>query len=383
MTGCGRSQKRTMDVVSAVFFIILTLNPSQAQNFGRKPANILVVGDDKRSGTSSFIQVAERVEQQAQNSNTAEQTQSLQTEVNHHLSQQTHESAAVAQTETANTAVRATSKSQSTLQSMSKLSLCKTLMDNWATVKMMQPEATADHACEKESDLAKKAECKDMANLMQVMMKNGDMIPIIEKMRRMRRDLERIEKEMEEERRKKQNYDKTKAQLIVVIDKLTEQIKKCTNGCKQWCNEMILVLLTKLKLSQQRLVKCRIDLEKCREKIALLIIEIQHLKAIIQKMVQAILWLYNKLTMLLAVIARLKAWIFKMIEEVCTKFTRVFDEIKDKLNRASEEFGKTCKEPFPPDYGPNYLADISREAMEFEWTSFDKSLAMMTWQVGG
>jgi len=36
------------------------------------------------------------------------------------------------------------------------------------------------------------------------------MIPIIEKLRKMRRDVERIEKEFDEERRRKTVYDKTK-----------------------------------------------------------------------------------------------------------------------------------------------------------------------------
>ena len=42
-----------------------------------------------------------------------------------------------------------------------------------------------------------------MAQLMQTMVQSGDMIPIIEKLRKMRRDVERIEKEFDEERRRK------------------------------------------------------------------------------------------------------------------------------------------------------------------------------------
>ena len=64
-----------------------------------------------------------------------------------------------------------------------------------------------------------------MAQLMQTMVQSGDMIPIIEKLRKMRRDVERIEKEFDEERRRKTVYDKTKTQLIATIQNLSDQVK--------------------------------------------------------------------------------------------------------------------------------------------------------------
>jgi len=257
---------------------------------------------------------------------------------------------------------------------LDKTQLCQSVVENFDTLAMMHASSQAQEggsltSCAKYADASQKSECQDMAVLMQTMAKNGDMLPVIEKLRRMRRDLERIEKEYEEERRRKQGMDKTKSQLIVMVDNLTNQVTKCETGCKEWCNEMILTLLVKLKTATVRLTICRKDLERCREKIALLVIEIQHLKAVIQQIIQAILWLHAKIVMLLRVIGSLKIFLINIHSLICQTWMINLQQIYSAMN-------DWCTKVWPPpDFNVVYYEDIVREAKQFNWQSFDASLS--------
>jgi len=272
-------------------------------------------------------------------------------------------------------AVNCSKVNQQESVSKSNMDMCDKVYDSFGQTNLMQIQASKTfnvqrnlESCQKMASPVDKANCENMAELLQTMARSKDFIPIIEKLRRMRRDLERIEKEFDDERRRKIYYDKTKTQLLYVISNIYDKVKICKSKCKMWCNEIIIVLLTKLKLSQQRLTQVRIDIQITREKIAILFIYIQHFRMTIEKICAAIIWMYNKIKLILLIIHKFRIFITATFTTVCTEWLKSLVKIKDDINEWCLNKVTELNEVITRDY----RVEIATEAANYQWGSFSK-----------
>jgi len=272
-------------------------------------------------------------------------------------------------------AVNCSKVNQQESQGKNNYDLCEKVYDSFGVTNLLQIKSNKTfnmkkklESCEKMPSPVEKSNCENMAELLQTMARSKDFIPIIEKLRRMRRDLERIEKEFDDERRRKIYYDKTKTQLLYVISNVYDKLKTCKSRCKMWCNEIIIVLLTKLKLSQQRLTQVRIDIQITREKIAILFIYIQHFRITIEKMSKAIIWMYTKIKLILLIIGKFRIFITETFKFVCTKWLRNLVQIREDMDNWCSTKITELDEVIAKDY----RVEIAAEAHNYQWGSFSK-----------